>query len=1722
MPGTASAKTNQTSPAAAPLPTFSSPMLAATDRLLAQVSQRLAGPEARFSGRSLAFADRILARRGAVFSDGADGAGGDEPGASGGLSPRLAPLSAPTARSLDAQGWVFSSGWLPSPASLAQARAERGRGQAMPVVTPPAAKTARAATPAVKTAPVAGAPAPVAGTPAPVAAVPTSVAAPLTAAAPVAASSSAVEAAAPAAFRAPSKPPLPLTAAVDGRPGEIAAPAVAGAPSLPVEAAALSLAAAPSPSSVLEDSVAAPAEPVAAPAGITSAAVAAPPESRVRDALALTAPVRRAPAALPSLARSFRHLAWADVRLGRAPEPIGLADAAAPSPGFALSSGADPALAALRAPSPEAAVRQPAGAPPSLTMVNPVDLVARRPVEARREAVRAGSSVASAPARRPDAAPAQPAPAVAPASLPFTPEVRPGAAVPQVREAPAALAAPTGAPASAAEFTPAAPRFDAGLRPGALDPGLFASSAPALGRAPRSLSLAELFLEGATAPAALSSSPVAAAARPWQAPGGLASRTERLASTTFAQSASGSVGPSVFGAASAWQAAPGVPAALRQVLASAEAPSLRSAWSGPLPFLPSPRLETVRPGAASGSVAAAAGTAAPAGVRRAAAAPRAVSASTPLVAPSVAPSVAAAPPVASVPGLSAPAAAPAPWRQPGGAATLAELFAAGIGLGSGAASSAAIRTLAAGPLSLLPPWLAPSTVAEDAASAGRVPGAALEFVRRERAEQPAVATARSAGPDARAAVRPPSPVRAPQLGLGAPSFQQVGGLAAQTEAFASQRGLPGSPVGVSTAAAPESGAWRPISGGMVYVPAPSAEPAARAARAGQAAPPVSRALPRAAGASPSLLPGVAPVAGGARPAGAFQSLGGVGLRSELFAADVAPVVAAPQSGTAPAERSTWASAPGVPSAVARALLRAEPAAAATLPRWTLGDAGLMYLSAPQAAATARAGRPGLAPPAPSAASAAAALAVPAARAAAPSPLAAPSPPGAPAAAFESPSAQPASLAGAAAPSAEARAPWQRAGGLATLAELFAAGVGLGSASASGLAQQAGVAASGGLLPAWLGPFAQASGAEPASALPSEARERAEARGARPRLLYLGRDERSRADATVASGERAALPYRRPAPAPLGAAARAAEAASGVSAPAPSASVAAGFWQQAGGLAARAEAFVHDRSSAGLVDSLATPGTAPAAEQRSLPVAGGLVYLPAARRPLASETAQTAPAAPGLVTAPAAAAAASRWAAPPSQPAYARAGGLGLASELFSAGVAPSMLASTGPDGAPASPWAGVVSLPMVSAAAAPRRQAAGSSLSLPLPTAGTAAPSPAVRAPAGAPAAAPSVVPGLARGWQAPGALASLAERFSAATADRGGAEAGVSVGAAPANLWPVLSLGADPLTGQRSTGARAGGRSDLERRYADRMLTSFPRVAAPTADASAPVAQPAQLLPQTTQRAAQLERLSQLLAMLPTDFRPTAALQQAAESSGVAGLPLWQRMPAPLASVSPSGQAGASGRAVPAGLGAPLLAGDPGELDEEGLDPDEAFHTPLGGRPALTLVSSVGYEHGVQRPGAARSAPASGTRQAVPPAPASAPAWQRQAPAATLVTQVMQAAVAGNKPAEASLRLMEAIRSHASGEVARSDDRISLGDLTMIAISMGDRRIAAASQGVSAPSVPHVETALRQFDHPNQPEDNKSRDDKIDRMAKAVKKFMQQDEFRDGMRGAANSSGTS
>lgn len=309
-------------------------------------------------------------------------------------------------------------------------------------------------------------------------------------------------------------------------------------------------------------------------------------------------------------------------------------------------------------------------------------------------------------------------------------------------------------------------------------------------------------------------------------------------------------------------------------------------------------------------------------------------------------------------------------------------------------------------------------------------------------------------------------------------------------------------------------------------------------------------------------------------------------------------------------------------------------------------------------------------------------------------------------------------------------------------------------------------------------------------------------------------------------------------------------------------------------------------------------------------------------------------------------------------------------------------------------------------------------------------------------------------------------------------------LGGATLRTTPSLELRRPAPTPQVVT-ASARQPYELAARFASSMLTAFPQPdAAPARAARAEAAKPAMLWPQSA--SATGDRVQRLLAMLPAaaaSTGPLAALAELAKtaptSAGV-GMPLWQRLPSqgPLSLVA--GTAGAVGAAE--------------SSDEEAAEHAESE------RPSLTLIS--GESGGASRPRreATSAAPATGKAASPPP------------------VEVFKAALTASgisrEQVEASAKLMQAIGAGSSGG-GRGDDRLSLDDLTLVAISMGQGRMAA-SMGSALTSIPSVESALRlpSVQHPTVAQDDKAVRKKIDTMAESVVKMLKQMKDNQAVRG--------
>lgn len=1291
--------------------------------------------------------------------------------------------------------------------------------------------------------------------------------------------------------------------------------------------------------------------------------------------------------------------------------------------------------------------------------------------------------------------------------------------------------------------TGAAGRADGSLSSAvaALSPSLLAS--PVL-REPRAAgstaTLIGLFAAGQLGrPGLPSSEGLSSAARlPYRTPGALATHTERLATAIGTHAAAGSAGvDNPFGGVQRWRSAPGLAGQVSRALDSDEPTGfLRRAQlsaARQFTFLPSPSRKAGKP--LPGIAAALSSPTANVAFGRE---PPLADAS--LNRPAVSAPESLAAPVATPQGRSPRAGEPSqpaelrtlpenqardaepgrPWRLAGGMATLAELFAAGVGLGSGAAVNVA-RKAGVGPAaSPMPPWLAKAAARTHFGLLGGPgprrpprPKAELDFVDLGESQESAPSPAQTSVPAAAAplpvAASAPAPVSYEQPLLATdqqPLWQQAGGLAATAEAFARGHGIERAerqaPGGAAAAA---DGRWVPVTGGMMFVSqegqrsgmTASAEtfsppvlssaqtPAAAAERSGRSA--AERAFgagtepagtqhrsrsERAAAEASSPEPVRTPFGALASGRGIdWGRAGGLGLRSELFAAGLGSTGLQARPLSAAGERSAWSLAPGVASPLAQALSTSEPQ---SMPRWTMSDNGLLFISGPAypadgRAKTAAARRSDSRPDA----------------------QAAPSSAFAPASTQALPRERGAEQAADFGFSALGERPWLQAGGTAILAELFSAGVGLGAGSVGGLAQQAGVAAGRSLLPGWLTRLLTA--AEPAN--DSDDQESRAFGAALPfvapaelkRILARRSPGASSMPATAASTARAqtaqqgtgagALPMLPPTQssayeqqAPLGVAPLAAErkpwplTAGAAFSP-------AAMWQRAGGLGASAEAFARGHGIASTHDEAAASDDGSEAPiGRWLPVSGGMVFVPAERA--AAARGKRAPAtsrsgaqgvAPARSESPAIASGRSLdWSS---------AGGLGLRSELFTSGLGQPAAGGAAMSNDPLGGWAGAYQLlpsfqRQEAAEETPPRRFAWSGAGGLMYLAG-ASPSPRAQRKAAAatrrgfeagtdaPASASPTVSASSSGL-VPGGVAALAERFGAGRGSEPAARE-VETGSTGSSALPLT-----PMFGRRAEAHTAGAAGSpisglaLPGRLSETMLTGFPRTAAAESEESSAAPSRAALH--------SVERLTKLLSQLPAQWLPSAKVATAMQAGGMAESPIWQRLSPNLTRL------------------ATVLRPEGGSAEDGSDDEAGERHT------HLTMVKG-------SSPGAAQKASR----------PVEA-AWKQQTPQ-TMVSAALQKVAGSGTPMAAAAKMLESMRGQ-SGSASRADDRISLGDLTLIAISMGDNRMAAISRSNSPSPVPHVESALRQDDtHLVQPETEHTMNQKVDALAKMCLKYVEKHE---------------
>jgi len=658
-------------------------------------------------------------------------------------------------------------------------------------------------------------------------------------------------------------------------------------------------------------------------------------------------------------------------------------------------------------------------------------------------------------------------------------------------------------------------------------------------------------------------------------------------------------------------------------------------------------------------------------------------------------------------------------------------------------------------------------------------------------------------------------------------------------------------------------------------------------------------------------------------------------------------------------------------------------------------------------------------------------------------------------------------------------PWLRLGGMGALAELFSAEIGLGSGASQSLAQSLGVSSGRSLAPEWLRSFVEQRsspelearfaamlpslwiptepGSTMGSAIPKSAVRSTPALAKSPSppppsglpapgvLPMLG--QQLETDGPLETGgplETTGQPVLTP---------------SGAAQSLPRGTGAL----RAGGLGAMAELFARSRGlervpDDGEITAHRTDAADGASGGRWLPVAGGMVFVPSdsAATPVSGRPDLTPRGGSKLAVVPSVLAAMD----------WSKLGGLGVRSELFSSLLG--RISSPSGAGGP-SPLTGWEDLSLL-LTSLPKQADSSDSLETVLPrwawsgagglmflggasterpaaaASGRASASPStVRAGAGTGAMLPSAA-------SAPGSLAKMAE----AVADR--SQAGARQAEHIAS--PLLPL----LAGATTWNEARNDVRDVQGAYAQKLLTGFPKANL----ASAQTQEPTALWPKATLQ--QVERIEKVLSQLPTEWQPSMKVVSAIRHSGVALTPLWQELPRALQQVKPYERVDE------------VHTADDGEAE---------FSSAVASRsPALSMVGST--------PLSESPSPSMPHREPAPSASAKPQA----------VEQVMREAVSSliqsGGQAGASARLLDAIRSHASSQTSRADDRVNLGDLTMIALSMGQQRIAASSPDHPKDRLePNVSNALRMKNHKQVEDDKNSYRKAVSEHAEQVVKFM-------------------
>lgn len=250
------------------------------------------------------------------------------------------------------------------------------------------------------------------------------------------------------------------------------------------------------------------------------------------------------------------------------------------------------------------------------------------------------------------------------------------------------------------------------------------------------------------------------------------------------------------------------------------------------------------------------------------------------------------------------------------------------------------------------------------------------------------------------------------------------------------------------------------------------------------------------------------------------------------------------------------------------------------------------------------------------------------------------------------------------------------------------------------------------------------------------------------------------------------------------------------------------------------------------------------------------------------------------------------------------------------------------------------------------------------------------------------------------------------------------------------------------------------------------------------------------------LRRLEQIVGRLSVAAHRLPELASLLAAAGPSGHLLWQRLNeakpiaerARVASPTPT-----TGLALTTGGHTPPEVRPSAVGESSGEDQDEADRRVEA--PALTMIS------GGRSPAQAsesRSATASAAKSvAAEPAGISFV----KGPGVEMLRSALASSGASREQVDASIKLMNAIQSHAKGQPTRSDDRLSIGDLTMVAISMGENRMAAATTRGQLSGVPSVESALR-LPTAQQPAKEQSKGDQdmvIDGLAERVMRALEQ-----------------